>query len=244
MVGARVGLRESGARSPVRRLKRSARAPPPESRPRHVREVLLDEGYLGLHGQLYVGETSAGAAVARDARQYPPAPLLVHQPARAVYRVDDDTPDCVRTGRAARQHDLARGQPLPDQDEGRRARDLALEELDEQFLADAVDGVDRVALLLPLDRGQRLHGRALAGLDHRVAYQLVQPPDGLQQAERVVCGKRGRHTHARPLSSLHARRAALKHLVGDDPDQYHGAHHGEVQRAGYAQQVDEVLQDL
>src|SRR5687768_8011297 len=43
---------------------------------------------------------------------------------------------------------------------------------------------------------------------------------------------------------LHARRAPLEYLVGDHADEDDRAHHGEVQRTGYPEQVDEILQDL
>ena len=93
----------------------------------------------------------------------------------------------VRFERAVRQDDLpAVRKTFGDEDDRSRVRHLALEELDDQLLAHAVFGVDGVALLLALDLGQGLDGRALARVHHRRAYLLVQTPDGAEQPARVV----------------------------------------------------------
>lgn len=45
-------------------------------------------------------------------------------------------------------------------------------------------------------------------------------------------------------SSVRRVGAALEELVGDAADEDDGAHHGQIERGGDAEQVDEVLQDL
>src|ERR1043166_8426461 len=161
--------------------------------PGNVGKVLLEERNLGLHGQLDVGERGLRPAVRSDAGQNPAAALLVHQPARAVYRVNDDAPQGVFLRRPARQHDPAQRQALADEDERRTACHLALEQLDEQLLAHAVNGVDRVAPLLARDTRERLDRRALARLDHRRAYQLVQAQQRREQRPHIVPRERLRH---------------------------------------------------
>src|SRR5579885_692733 len=138
-----------------------------------IAEVLLDEREFRLHGKLDVGEASLGAAVARRAGQNPAASLLVHQPARAIYRINDDAPRAFVFGRAARQNDLPASQAFGDEHDRRVRRDLALEEVNKQILADAVNRVDCVAFLLALDRRQVLDRRTLARLDDLAANQLV-----------------------------------------------------------------------
>src|SRR5579885_1502636 len=141
--------------------------------PGDIAEVLLDEREFRLHGKLDVGEASLGAAVARRAGQNPAASLLVHQPARAIYRINDDAPRAFVFGRAARQNDLPASQAFGDEHDRRVRRDLALEEVNKQILADAVNRVDCVAFLLALDRRQVLDRRTLARLDDLAANQLV-----------------------------------------------------------------------
>src|SRR5882672_11336953 len=38
--------------------------------------------------------------------------------------------------------------------------------------------------------------------------------------------------------------ATLENLIGEDADEHHRAHNGKIQRAGYAQQIHQVLQYL
>jgi hypothetical protein len=138
---------------------------PPANRPDFVAQVLLDEGDLRLHRQLDVGQR-AQARTRRHARQDPPRAFLIHQPARAVDRIDDDHPAHRRSRRVPRDHHFPARQAFRDHQDGRIGRrDRLPDLLDQQVLGHAVDCVDRVPVFLARDRRQRSHGGPLARLD-------------------------------------------------------------------------------
>ena len=87
--------------------------------------MLLHERDLGLHREHDVAQSRLGAAIRRDAGEDPRRPLLVHQPARAVDRIDEDPPPALVVARAARQHEPRRRQPFGDEHERHVARELA-----------------------------------------------------------------------------------------------------------------------
>ena len=64
-------------------------------RPEAIRQVLLDERYLGLNRQLNIAQICLSPAIWRHAGQHPGAAFLIHQAARAIDRIDNDSPDCI-----------------------------------------------------------------------------------------------------------------------------------------------------
>ena len=157
-------------------------------RPQRVGEVLLDQRDLGLHGDADVRQRLAAAAVGRDPGQDPGGPLLVHEAARAVDRIDerDDLRGALR--RPLRQHAApVRAQALGDQ-QTRPAGGEGGEAIDQHPFRHAIHRIDDVARLLAGHRRQLVGRRARARRDDFGADGLVNRLDGLDQ--------RGLVTHA------------------------------------------------
>ena len=76
--------------------------------------MLFEEWNLGLHGKYHIGQARRDAAVRRDAGENPGAALLIHQAARAVERIHQDSPATVRFAHAAREKQRL-GKPLRDE---------------------------------------------------------------------------------------------------------------------------------
>jgi hypothetical protein len=114
--------------------------------------MLFDQWEFGLNRQLNITERGIISAVGRDTGQNPAAALLIHQPASAVNRIYDDTPDSLLARRPTRQYDLPFGEAFGDQHDWNNRRDLSLEIIDEQFFADPINRIDRVAFLFERDR--------------------------------------------------------------------------------------------
>ena len=240
------GTREEAhhGREPVRdgvRLRRSQREAVPRARqaidpaglhpaaaqrPELVRQMLLEERNLGLHGQDDVAQARSGAPVRRDAREDPGAALLIHQAARAVDRVDQQAPAAVLFARSPppRQHEAVAGQSFGHQTERLLARDIG-EALHERVLAYPVDGVDRIAVAFRVGShgGEQLRRLPGARRDHRVADALVQRPDGLEQARGVrhlnhpLCSARSRPPAAPPPCLPGRRRSGSCRRRSPDP---------------------------
>ena len=85
--------------------------------PELIAQVLLHERNLGLHREDDVAKPSRGAAVGRDAGENPRAALLIHEAARSVDRIDEDTPSAVRLARPFGQNLHAPGDSFGDQAE-------------------------------------------------------------------------------------------------------------------------------
>src|SRR5712692_9390021 len=132
-------------------------------RPGAVRKMLLDEWYLRLNRQLNIREPRLFSAIAGHASQNPSAAFLVHQAARSIDRVNDDAPDCLGFGKTARQHDLTLWQSFGNQNNRSQRSNLALEEINQLFLADSINLIDRIAGFLPGHRGKRLQRRTFTG---------------------------------------------------------------------------------
>ena len=113
--------------------------------PKLVAQMLLDERDFGLHRDFDIGQRGFLAAVGRDAGENPRRAFLVHQPARAVDRVDDDAPAGIVLLRAFGEHDAAVRQSFADQNDWFVRRNFAIEPFDERRFADPVDRVDDVA---------------------------------------------------------------------------------------------------
>ncbi len=92
-----------------------------------------------------VGQARGRSFVRRDARQYPGAALLVHEAACAIEWVDQQSPAAILLSGAARKHERL-GEAFRDEANGLVARDGG-EPAHERRLADAVDGVDRIAFV-------------------------------------------------------------------------------------------------
>ena len=107
---------------------------------------LLAGGQLGHGGNHNVAEVGPRAALRRETGENPRAALVVHQPARAVDRVDDALADgfCHRRtpGEGRRPRDIV--EPFHDQFDRPRTRPVRLEPGADGAFADAVDLVDRV----------------------------------------------------------------------------------------------------
>ena len=142
--------------------------------PELVREVLLHERDLGLHGEHEIGQARV-RNVGRDAGEDPRAALLVHEPTRAVDRIDDEDVARLALVAAARQDHPPALEPLGDEHDAAQPAGFTLELRDEHFFAHAVDGVDRVAAGIAGHGGQR--SRALSPKCRRdaVADPALQP---------------------------------------------------------------------
>ncbi len=140
--------------------------------PQLIAQVLLHERQFRLHGEHDVRQRGVGAR--RHGGQDPRGPLLIHQAARAVDRIDDDRPLDARDVGASRQHDFPARQALGDESHGCVPGDRPLDLLDQHVFRDAVDRVDRVALVVVRDVAQRVDGAALAGGDDIAADPRVQ----------------------------------------------------------------------
>ena len=143
------------------------------NRPGFVAQVLLQGRDLALHRQHDVRQPRLVAAVRRDAAQHPGAALLVHQAARAVDRVDQDPPARSRGIAAARQRQRSAGDALGDEHDAPEAFRIGLEPADQHVFADAIDGVDGVALPVARDCCRRVDGGLGAGLEHPGADRSV-----------------------------------------------------------------------
>jgi hypothetical protein len=147
--------------------------------------VLLDQRNLGLHCQLDVRQRT-WRGTRSDAGQDPCRAFLIHQPARAVDRIDDDHPPRRGAIRPVRHHDLTVLQPLGDEHHRRVVRRHRSSDLfDEQVFRDAIDGVDRVPLALARNGRQPSHGRLFAGPDHITPDASMQ---GLDRSEKRMLG--------------------------------------------------------
>src|SRR5215211_1462130 len=116
--------------------------------PKNVGKMLFDQRYLGLHRKLDVAQISTWTTIGRHTREYPAAAFLVHQTARAVDRIDDDSPHDIRFSGPTRQNNLTTFQTLGDQQHWRNRRHFTFEEFDQHFFADAIEREDRIAFLL------------------------------------------------------------------------------------------------
>src|SRR2546426_11448140 len=105
--------------------------------------MLLQKWDLGLHREHDVGEARRRTAIRCDTREDPGAPLLIHEAARAVERVDEEPPATVLLTRATREHEWI-GDPLGDHAHRFVARQLT-ETTHERRFAHPIYGVDRVA---------------------------------------------------------------------------------------------------
>jgi hypothetical protein len=100
-------------------------------RPELITEMLLDQRDLRLHSQFDVLQIGFSSAIRRDAGQDPSAAFLIHQAARAVYRIYNHAPHGVRFRRASRQNNPAARQPFTDQYQRRDSGDFAFEQFDQ-----------------------------------------------------------------------------------------------------------------
>jgi hypothetical protein len=153
--------------------------------PQAVREMLLEQRDLGLQRERDAGERGGVAAIRRHTRQNPAGPLLIHQAACAVDRIDDHRD--LRRG-AVRQH-AASGLAEPFGDE--QHRPLAcqrLEMADERLFRHAIEREDRVAGVAADDGGERLEVGAgtLAAGDNGVAERGVDLPEPAEESIGVA----------------------------------------------------------
>src|SRR5262249_16960804 len=115
------------------------------NRPQLVAQVLLEEWNLGLHREHDLRQTGCRPVVWRHAGQHPRAAFLIHEPARAVERIDEQPPAAVSLTRSPRQHEGPARDAFGDNTQRLLPAEVA-EAAHERILPDAVDGVDRVAL--------------------------------------------------------------------------------------------------
>src|ERR1035437_9667754 len=120
--------------------------------PNGIRQMLLNERYLGLDRKLYVMQICVLTAIWCNAGQYPRATFLIHQAPRAVDRVDDDTPYGIGRNGSTWQDDLAAVQAFGDQGDRNLRSDLPLKKIEQEFFAHSVHGKYRVALAIIDDR--------------------------------------------------------------------------------------------
>jgi hypothetical protein len=153
--------------------------------------MLLHERDLGLHSEHDVAQPRLDAAVRRHAGEDPRRPLLIHQAARPVDRIDEQPPPAFPLVRAARQHEPLGGKSLRDEHQRLGAREL-LEPRDERLLAHAVHRVDRVPRAVVRDVAQRLRTLLRERRHDARADLLVQLEDRRKQPARV-----GVRRHAR-----------------------------------------------
>ena len=59
--------------------------------PERIAQVLFNERDLGLQRELDVSEVRSRATIGCDPREDPRRSLLIHQPARPIDRIDDDS---------------------------------------------------------------------------------------------------------------------------------------------------------
>src|SRR6185295_1673117 len=123
-------------------------------------------------------ETRRVAAVRCDASEDPGTALLIHQAARAVDRIDDQSPATVLLGRATRQHERL-GEALRNHTYRLIVRQPAEAAL-ERLLAHAVDGIDRVSGVTSGPR-ELFGGLARTRVHHGVADSIVQPQYRVQE---------------------------------------------------------------
>src|SRR6266571_8198536 len=105
--------------------------------------MLLEKWNLSLNGEHHIGQARRNATVRCDAGENPGAAFLIHQAARAVERIHEDSPATVLCAHAAREKQRL-GKPLRDETDRLVMRQDA-ETRHESLFTDAIDRVDRVS---------------------------------------------------------------------------------------------------
>jgi 23S rRNA (uracil1939-C5)-methyltransferase len=141
--------------------------------PELVGQVLFHERDLRLHGQHEIRKACV-RNVRRDAGEHPRAALLVHEPARAVDRIDDEKVARRSFLAAARQDQAAALESLGHEHDAAEPDCFALELGDEHFLADAIDRVDGVPSGVARDGRKRPRALGAKSRRHAVADPALQ----------------------------------------------------------------------
>ncbi len=149
------------SREPIATLRARALS---RNRPERIGEMLLQERDLGLDGELDVRERRCRAPVRRDTGQNPGASLLIHEAAGAIDGIDQD-PEGGVVRRSVVRNDRVLS-PSAMRRTGFRKRESP-EEVEDRRLAHAVDGVDRVALVVLHDSSTSLRDRNSRALRRR-----------------------------------------------------------------------------
>src|SRR5215218_9618190 len=155
--------------------------------PQLIAQMLFDERNLRLHREDDVAQPGLRAAIRRETGEDPRRSLLVHQAARPVDRIDEQTPPAVALCGAARQHESTRRQSLGYQHERLLKREL-LEPGDERLFAHPVYGVDGIADAVVGDVAQRPGALRRERIHHARADSRVQVENRRQQPTRIAGG--------------------------------------------------------
>ena len=166
-------------------------------RPNHITNVLPGRRKLGHHRNLNILQFRITPTIRRTSHQAPSAPLIKHQPPRAIDRIDQQPKSRSTKPRPPKLHSRRR-QPLTHQ---RKVLLLAplLAVAQQHCFNFHIDPKDRIPLIIPSRPSQRLHRLRHHFRPQRRTDLNLQSPQARNKSSMVKLGHDLRDWHAIPI---------------------------------------------